>query len=86
MVERKDQVTQATNAASTRPVDLVGDSPELIAFALLRSLAQLEQESRDSFDRVWLLDAYAECLDAVNGKRKPKVESKPSAASKQKRG
>lgn len=59
------------SSVSTRPVDLAGDSPELIAFALLRYLAQLEQQQEDSvsFDRDWMLDAYAECLEAVQGKR-----------------
>jgi len=57
-------------AVSTRPVDLAGDSPELIAFALLRYLAQLEQQDGNvEFDRAWMLDAYAECLAAVQGKR-----------------
>jgi hypothetical protein len=47
---------------------LVGDSPELIAFALLRSLAQIEQKQPNfTIDRRWLLDAYAECLRAVKG-------------------
>jgi hypothetical protein len=58
-------------------VDLAGDSPELIAFALLRYLAQIEQQQAQSsgvrrqFDRQWLLDAYAECLAAVRGERRP---------------
>lgn len=56
----------------TRPIDLAGDSPELIAFALLRYLAQIENQDDDiKFDRDWMLDAYAECLEAVNGKRSP---------------
>lgn len=64
--ERREQQT----GVGTRPIDLHGDSPQLIAFALLRYLAQLEQQGgRDTFDRAWMLDAYAECLEAVNGKR-----------------
>ena len=59
-----------STAVSTRPVDIAGDSPELIAFALLRYLAQLEQQDGSvEFDRAWMLDAYAECLEAVQGKR-----------------
>ena len=58
---------------ATRPVNLDGDSPEVVAFALLRYLAQLEQATARQtgvvFDRDWLLDAYAECLDAVKGNR-----------------
>lgn len=58
------------SGVGTRPIDLAGDSPELIAFALLRYLAQIEQQDDDiEFDRAWMLDAYAECLEAVNGKR-----------------
>jgi len=66
------------SSVSSRPVDLGGDSPELIAFALLRYLAQLEQQQDDTinFDRAWMLDAYAECLEAVQGKR---VRNTPSA-------
>jgi hypothetical protein len=54
-------------------VNLEGDSPEVVAFALLRYLAQLEQprasEAGTVFDREWLLDAYADCLEAVKGER-----------------
>ncbi|MEP0315122.1 hypothetical protein [Hyphomonas sp.] len=58
-------------SVGTRPIDLAGDSPELIAFALLRYLAQIEQQDDAiEFDRAWMLDAYAECLEAVAGKRK----------------
>ncbi len=68
----EDRSTQATVGA--RPLDLAGDGPELVAFALLRYLAQLEQRDADMvFDRAWLLDAYAECLEAVQGKRAPKM-------------
>ena len=71
--------------SGTRPVDLEGDSPELVAFALLRYLAQLEQPRAASegieFDRDWLLDAYAECLEAVRGLRPLAArEPKPAAA------
>ena len=60
----------ATSVGSSRPIDLAGDSPELIAFALLRYLAQIEQHDDSiTFDRAWMLDAYAECLSAVQGKR-----------------
>ena len=68
--------SSATNqAGTTRVVELEGDGPELVAFALLRYLAQIEQQQaqsggvRRSFDRKWLLDAYAECLEAVKGNR-----------------
>jgi len=73
--------------AGTRPLDLAGDSPELIAFALLRYLAQLEQQDDGVvFDRAWMLDAYAECLEAVQGNRKLKAPgAKPRAASPRRR-
>lgn len=66
------RTAQAGEGASGRPVNLEGDSPELVAFALLRYLAQLEQgQSGISFDREWLLDAYTDCLQAVKGQRVP---------------
>lgn len=65
------QTGRSEQSGQTRPLDLSGDSPELIAFGLLRYLAQIEQRgpNRPTFDRVWLLDAYAECLAAVKGER-----------------
>lgn len=70
----------------TRPVELVGESKELIAFALLRYLAQIEQ-GRDgvTFDRAWMLDAYAECLQAVEGKRRARGGTKANTAPRSKR-
>lgn len=54
-------------------VDISGDSPELIAFVLLKSIVQVEQSRQQQhvFEKDWLLDTYAECLDAVQGKRTP---------------
>ena len=70
------------SAVTGRPIDLAGDSPELIAFALLRYLAQFEQQGgRDTFDRAWMLDAYAECLEAVHGKRPIPDRTVASAAT-----
>jgi hypothetical protein len=75
---------QSRGEASGRPVNLEGDSPEVVAFALLRYLAQLEQaQARDTgvvFDREWLLDAYADCLDAVKGNRAPSEGGEAPAA------
>ena len=82
----------AGGGVGSRPVDIAGDSPELIAFALLRYLAQLEQQDDAiTFDRKWMLDAYAECLEAVQGKRKrtaaaPKTGAAKPPASSRKRG
>ena len=52
-----------------RHIELVGDSPELVSFALLRSIIQLEaqQSPQTSFDKDWLLATYAECLSVVRG-------------------
>ena len=75
----------AHSAVGGKAVDLAGDSPELIAFALLRYLAQLEQQNDDIvFDRAWMLDAYAECLEAAQGKRTRKApeEKAPPARSR----
>lgn len=54
-------------------VDISGDSPELIAFVLLKSIVQVEQSRQQPhvFEKDWLLDTYAECLAAVQGKRAP---------------
>jgi hypothetical protein len=78
---------QSRGEASSRPVNLQGDSPEVVAFALLRYLAQLEQaqqrETEVVFDRAWLLDAYADCLDAVKGNRAPSEgDEAPAAGAK----
>jgi hypothetical protein len=77
----------AQGAVAARPLDLAGDSPELIAFALLRYLAQLEQRNDDmEFDRAWMLDAYAECLEAVQGNRtRGNVPPPPQRARSRKR-
>jgi len=73
-------------AVGSRPVDLAGDSPELIAFALLRYLAQLEQQGDARvFDRAWMLDAYAECLEAVQGRRVKTGAAKGVAAGSSRR-
>jgi len=75
-------MSDTAGGVGSRPIDLAGDSPELIAFGLLRYLAQLEQQdSSMRFDRAWLLDAYAECLEAVSGKRKPSAKKAPGTTS-----
>ena len=67
-----DERNDRQSGSGARPLELSGDSPELVAFALLRYLAQLEQQQdeRIVFDRTWMLDAYADCLEAAQGKRK----------------
>jgi hypothetical protein len=71
-------------SGGARPVNLEGDSPEVVAFALLRYLAQLEQprasETGTVFDREWLLDAYADCLEAVKGERTRSSEASSSSS------
>jgi hypothetical protein len=66
--------------SGSRAIDLIGDSPELVALGLLRQLAQIEHPAQNpsQLDRKWLLDAYAECLEAVQGKRKltPAIKSR----------
>lgn len=68
-------------------VDISGDSPELIAFVLLKSIVQVEQSRQQPhvFEKDWLLDTYAECLEAVHGKRTPSASeggAKTRAAKK----
>jgi len=54
-----------------------GDSPEIVALALLERVArsegrQFERKSEDGgivADRQWILDTYFECLNAVRGHR-----------------
>ena len=74
----------------SRPVSLQGDSPEVVAFALLRYLAQLEQgrarETGVVFNREWLLDAYADCLAAVKGDRPAAAGEAIESASKSTKG
>jgi hypothetical protein len=69
--------TTATTTARGGGVDISGDSPELIAFVLLKSIVQVEQSRQEPhvFEKDWLLDTYAECLVAVQGKRPPAAEA-----------
>lgn len=71
--------TTATSTGRGGGVDISGDSPELIAFVLLKSIVQVEQSRQQPhvFEKEWLLDTYAECLEAVQGKRVP---AKPAPA------
>lgn len=75
------------SGAAAKAIDLTGDSPEIVALALLRQLAQLEQQrssaSRPALDRKWVLDAYAECLAAVRGER---GTSEPESAGERRKG
>jgi hypothetical protein len=75
--------TSTTASSSVRGggVDISGDSPELIAFVLLKSIVQVEQSRQQPhvFEKDWLLDTYAECLAAVQGKRVPLEPAEPAA-------
>lgn len=75
----------STSGTGARVIELVGDSPEIVALALLRQLAQLEQQELDptqvNFDRNWLLNAYAECLTAVRGERQVAVQKASASAA-----
>lgn len=49
-------------------------SPESVAFQLMTILIDLEEKEMapgfpNSADRKWLLDAFAECMEAVQGGR-----------------
>jgi len=74
----------SAGGSGTRVIELVGDSPEIVALALLRQLAQLEQQELDpkqvAFDRDWLLNAYAECLAAVRGERQAAAQQSAGAS------
>lgn len=59
------------------PVVHIGEnSPEEVAFKLLRVVARLEDKNLSPFqggksepDRAWVLNTYAECLNATKGYR-----------------
>lgn len=67
------------DGSNSRPLDLIGDSPEIVAFGLLRYVAQVEQRSGTplTVNRAWVLDAYAECLEAVKGNRERQKKAIP---------
>lgn len=52
-----------------------GDSPEIVALALLERIARAEGKHFDvrpdagttTADRLWILDTYSQCLAAVQG-------------------
>ncbi len=81
---------QRGDTAGSRPVNLEGDSPEIVAFALLRYLAQLEQgrahQTGVVFDREWLLEAYADCLATVKGERVSSAGAEQSSTGSKSRG
>ena len=89
---RTGQATDQSKSETggSRPVSLQGDSPEVVAFALLRYLAQLEQGTARQtgvvFDREWLLDAYADCLAAVKGDRPAAANEAAEASPKAAKG
>lgn len=51
------------------------NSPEQVAYKLLRDIARLEKKYNSSLhhfentDRKWILETYADCLDAARGLR-----------------
>lgn len=58
------------------PVVHIGEnSPEHVAYRLLRDIAGVEGKAKGpgytmaEADRKWILDTYAECLDTVKGYR-----------------
>jgi|tagenome__1003787_1003787.scaffolds.fasta_scaffold18179075_2 hypothetical protein len=69
------------------------NSPEKVAFDLMERVAFIEgkrigrdQEYRGKTDRTWFLNAFADCLDAAQGRRRPArshapAEEKDGAAS-----
>jgi hypothetical protein len=57
-----------------RPVVHLGEnSPEEVAFKLMRLIGTAENKNTSvnaaTADRKWVLDTYAECLEAVRGHR-----------------
>jgi hypothetical protein len=61
------------------------NSPQKIAFDLMERVAFIEgkrigrdQEQRTRTDRAWLLDAFSECLEAVQGRRPSTILQSPA--------
>lgn len=61
--------------ADTPVVHIGENSPEEVALKLLEKVSQVERrplyrsDDQQPADRKWILDTYAECLDAVKGYR-----------------
>lgn len=45
------------------------NTPEYVAYRLMRDVLVVEKRNLEDLDRKALLDTYAECLAAVSGKR-----------------
>ncbi len=61
-----------------------GDSPELVALALLERIAHREgrhfeaaPQQGSTADRQWILDTYFDCLSAVRGHRTKATAAEP---------
>ncbi len=70
-------IRKSENAMADLPVSrAVENTPEYIAYLLMERVADLEgvalsREGKDKLaSRKWLLDTYAECLDAARGARR----------------
>jgi len=65
--------------AESEAVHIGENSPEEVAFKLLKIIANCESMNMPPYiggnktapDRNWVLDTYAECLKAATGKRAP---------------
>ena len=49
-------------------------SPEAVAYQLMMIIADIEKkqfsgDQPDAANRIWILDTYAQCIQAVHGKR-----------------
>lgn len=61
-----------------------GDSPEVVALALLERIARSEgrhfeatPQEGSTADRQWILDTYFDCLSAVRGRRANAAAAEP---------
>jgi len=45
------------------------NTPEQVAYRLMRDVLVVEKSKMEDVDRQGLLDTYAECLEVVSGKR-----------------
>jgi hypothetical protein len=67
-----------------------GDSPEIVALALLERIARAEGRHFDAkpeagtktAERSWILDTYIECLAVVQGRRGSSGRPEASAAAR----
>lgn len=71
LASAKQEISMSDNSAAR----LNGDSQEQVAFKLLLLIGDAEKKingvgrASSDVDKLWILDTYAECLEATKGHR-----------------